>query len=85
MEKIIDNGDFQAFTNVFEKCEITATNRVKTTCNALSYRSLMPKHIQFLVDRGLDVNADCGFATQPLIFMPVAKKISIVLLRMGQM
>jgi hypothetical protein len=75
-QEIIDSGDFQAFTNVFEKCEITATDRGKTTCNALSYRSLTPKHIQFLVDRGLDVNADCGFG-KPAIDFHASNKESI--------
>ncbi len=82
-QEIIDNGDFQAFTNVFEKCEITATNRVKTTCNALSYRSLMPKHIQFLVDRGLDVNADCGFGYPAIDFHACSKENIDCLIKNG--
>lgn len=67
-QEIIDSGDFEAFTNVFEKCEITATGRGKTTCNAFSYRNLTHKHIQFLIDNGLEVNGDCGFGYPPVAF-----------------
>jgi len=67
-QEIIDSGDFQAFKSVFEKCEITATNKGKTTCNAFSYQNLTPKHIQFLVDNGLEVNGDCGFGMPPVAF-----------------
>ena len=61
LQEIIDSGDLDAFQAVFDKCEINATNRGATTCNALSYRNLTPAHIQFLIDNGLDVNADCGW------------------------
>ena len=67
-QEIIDSGDFEAFKSVFEKCEITATNKGKTTCNAFSYQNLTPKHIQFLVDNGLEVNGDCGFGMPPVAF-----------------
>lgn len=67
-QEIIDSGDFEAFKNVFEKCEITATGRGKTTCNAFSYRNLTPKHIQFLIDNGLEVNEDCGFGYPPVAY-----------------
>lgn len=67
-KEIIDSGDFQAFKSVFDKCEITATNRGKTTSNAFSYGNLTPKHIQFLVDNGLEVNADCGFGLPAIAF-----------------
>ena len=60
-QSIIDGGDLDSFKAVFDKCEITATNRGKTTCNALSYQRLTPAHIQFLVDNGIDINADCGW------------------------
>lgn len=65
---IIDSGDFEAFKSVFEKCEITATGRGKTTCNAFSFQNLTPKHIQFLVDNGLEVNADCGYGYPAVAF-----------------
>jgi hypothetical protein len=65
---IIDSGDFKAFKNVFDKCEITATNRGKTTSNAFSYENLTPKHIQFLVEQGLEINADCGFGHSAIFF-----------------
>ncbi len=61
MQEIIDSGDLDAFKAVFDKCEITATNRGKTTRNTLSYKRLTPAHIQFLVDNGIDINADCGW------------------------
>ncbi len=59
--KIIDSGDMNAFGEVFKKCEITAQNKGKTSCNAFSYSNLKPCHIQFLIDNGLEPNADCGF------------------------
>lgn len=61
LQEIIDSGNLDAFRAVFDKCEINATNRGATTCNALSYRNLTPEHIQFLIENGLDVNADCGW------------------------
>ena len=61
LQSIIDGGDLDAFKAVFDKCEITATNKGKTTCNALSYKRLTPAHIQFLIDNGIDINADCGW------------------------
>lgn len=61
MQEIIDSGDLEAFKAVFDKCEITATNRGKTTSNALSYKGLTPAHIQFLIDNGIDVNKDAGW------------------------
>lgn len=59
--EIIDSGDMKAFGEVFKKCEITAVNKGRTTCNAFSYGNLKPCHIQFLIDNGLQPNADCGF------------------------
>ena len=38
-QEIIDSGDFELFKSVFDKCEITATSRGKSTCNAFSYRN----------------------------------------------
>ncbi len=35
MQEIIDSGDLDAFKAVFDKCEITATNRGKTTRNIM--------------------------------------------------
>ena len=72
-KEIIDSGDMEAFKSVFDKCEITATNRGKCTNNAFSYSNLTPEHIQFLVDNGLEVNADCGFG-YPAIAFHAAKK-----------
>ena len=65
---IIDSGDMEKFRQVFEKCEITAANKGKTTCNAFSYSNLKPCHIQFLVDNGLEANADCGFGYPAVSF-----------------
>lgn len=67
-QEIIDSGDFELFKSVFDKCEIAATGKGKTTCNAFSYRNLTPKHIQFLIDNGLEVNGDCGFGYPPVVF-----------------
>ena len=82
-KEIIDRGDFEAFKNVFDKCEITATDRGKTTCNALSYRNLTSKHIQFLVDRGLDINADCGFGKPAIDFHACNKENIDCLIKNG--
>ena len=68
-QEIIDSGDFELFKSVFDKCEITATSRGKSTCNAFSYRNLKPYHIQFLIDNGLEVNADCGFGYPAVAFL----------------
>ena len=68
-QEIINSGDFEAFKSVFDKCEITATSRGKSTCNAFSYRNLKPYHIQFLIDNGLEVNADCGFGYPAVAFL----------------
>ena len=58
---VIESGNFESFKNVFEKCEIDAKiPGGKTTRNAFSFKCLTPEHIQFLVDNGLEVNADCG-------------------------
>ena len=66
MQEIIDSGDLEAFQAVFDKCEITATNKGKTTANVLSYKGLTPAHIQFVLDNGLDVNGDSGWNTPPV-------------------
>lgn len=66
MQEIIDSGDLEAFMTVFDKCEITATNRGKTTTNILSYKGLTPAHIQFVLDNGLDVNGDAGWNRPPV-------------------
>lgn len=82
-QEIINSGDFEAFTSVFEKCEITATGRGKTTCNAFSYRNLTPEHIQFLIDNGLEVNGDCGFGYPPVAFHAANKENLKCLLKNG--
>lgn len=66
MQEIIDSGDLEAFKAVFDKCEITATNKGKTTRNILSYKGLTPAHIQFVLDNGLDVNGDAGWNRPPV-------------------
>lgn len=66
MQEIIDSGDLEAFKAVFDKCEITATIRGKTTSNTLSYKGLTPAHIQFLIDNGIDVNVDAGLSRPPV-------------------
>ncbi len=82
-KEIIDSGDFEAFKSVFEKCEITATNKGKTTCNAFSYQNLTPEHIQFLVDNGLEVNGDCGFGYPAIAFHAANKENLKCLLENG--
>ena len=79
-QEIIDSGDMEAFKKVFDTCEISATNAPqqvgkgrtkhlwKTNCNAISYKNLTPAHIQFLVDNGLNVNANCGYGYPAITF-----------------
>lgn len=62
IREIIDSGDFERFAAVFNKCEISATKRGRTTANILSYQGLTPAHIQFVIDNGLDINGDCGWS-----------------------
>lgn len=61
IQEIIDSGSLEDFAAVFDRCEISATDRGQTTANILSYRGLTPAHIQFLIDRGIDINSDCGW------------------------
>lgn len=82
-QEIINSGDFEAFKSVFDKCEITATGKGKTTCNAFSYRNLTPEHIQFLIDNGLEVNGDCGFGYPPVAFHAANKDNLRCLLKNG--
>ena len=71
---IIKSGDFGAFKNVFEKCEIDAkVPGGKTTLNAFSFKNLTPKHIQFLIDNGLEANADCGYG-YPAVYFHASNK-----------
>lgn len=82
-QEIIDSGDIEAFKSVFDKCEITATGKGKTTCNAFSYRNLTPEHIQFLIDNGLAINGDCGFGYPPVAFQAANKDNLRCLLKNG--
>lgn len=66
LQEIIDSGDLDAFKAVFDKCEISATHRGNTTTNVLSYKGLTPAHITFLVENGIDVNADAGWGMPPV-------------------
>ena len=71
---IIESGDFEAFKSVFDKCEIDAKiPGGKTTLNAFSFKNLTPKHIQFLIDNGLEVNADCGYG-YPAVYFHASNK-----------
>ena len=75
-QQIIDSGDLEAFKKVFDVCDISATKapeglgrmKWKTNCNAISYKNLTPAHIQFLIDSGLKVNADCGYGYPAITF-----------------
>lgn len=67
-QEIIDDGSLEEFKAVFERCEINATPRGSSTCNAFSYKNLTPEHIQFLIDSGLDCNADCGYLNPAVVF-----------------
>lgn len=69
LQEIIDSNDIEQFKTVFDKCEISATNRGKTTANVFSYRNLTDKHICFLAENGIDLNADSGWGKTPAAFL----------------
>ena len=62
-QEIIDSGDMDKFKAVFDKCEVSATARSRTTENAFSFKGLTEEHVTFLAENGIDLNADCGTAT----------------------
>lgn len=69
LQEVIDSNDIEQFKAVFDKCEISATNRGKTTENVFSYRNLTDKHICFLAENGIDLNADSGWGNTPAYFL----------------
>lgn len=69
LQEIIDSNDIERFKAVFDKCEISATNRGKTTANVFSYRNLTDKHICFLAENGIDLNVDSGWGKTPAAFL----------------
>lgn len=64
-QEIIDSGDMDKFKAVFEKCEVSATARSRTTENAFSFKDLTEEHVAFLAENGIDLNADCGWGETP--------------------
>lgn len=69
LQEIIDSNDIEQFKAVFDKCEISATNRGKTEANVFSYRNLTVEHICFLAENGIDLNADSGWGWTPSAFL----------------
>lgn len=69
LQEIIDSNDIEQFKAVFDKCEISATNRGRTTENVFSYRNLTDKHICFLAENGIDLNVDSGWGNTPAAFL----------------
>ncbi len=65
-QEIIDSGDMDKFRAVFEKCEVSATARSRTTENAFSFKGLTEEHVSFLAENGFDLNADCGWGETPM-------------------
>ncbi len=76
VQEIIDSNDMERFKLLFEKCEISATNRGKTTQNIFSYRNLTLEHILFLIENGMDLNSDSGWGNSPAAFL--ADKIELL-------
>jgi len=64
-QEIINSGDMDKFKAVFEKCEVSATARSRTTENAFSFKGLTEEHVAFLAENGIDLNADCGWGETP--------------------
>ncbi len=69
LQEIIDSKDMAQFKTIFEKCEINATRRGKTTANIFSYRNLTVDHLSFLIENGIDVNNDAGWSQTPVTFL----------------
>lgn len=69
LQEIIDSKDMEMFKEVFDKCEISATNRGKTTSNVFTYKNLTIEHLRFLIENGIDVNADSGSGHTPATFL----------------
>lgn len=69
LQEIIDSKDIELFREVFDKCEISATDRGKTTTNVFTYKNLTVDHLLFLIENGIDVNADSGFGLTPAAFL----------------
>ena len=69
LQEIIDSKDMEMFKDVFNKCEISATNRGKTTSNVFTYKHLTIEHLRFLIENGIDVNADSGAGHTPATFL----------------
>lgn len=69
LQEMIDSGDMQKFAEVFDKCEINATDRGKTTRNVFSYHNLTIDHVRFLCEHGIDVNGDSGWGQTPAAFL----------------
>ena len=61
IEEIIRSGDMERFKAVFDKCEIGATVRGRTSSNVLSFFGLTLDHVKFLVETGIDLNTDSGW------------------------
>ncbi len=69
LQEIIDSSDIERFKAVFDKCEISATNRGKTAANVFTYKNLTVGHICFLAENGIDLNADSGWGKTPAAFL----------------
>lgn len=69
LQEIIDSKDMELFKDVFNKCEISATNKGKTTSNVFTYKNLTIEHLRFLIENGIDVNADSGSGHTPAAFL----------------
>lgn len=67
-QEIINSGDLDAFAAVFDRCEINAVASRGSSCNAFSFQNLTPAHLRILIDRGLDVNGNCGFHRSAIFY-----------------
>jgi hypothetical protein len=74
-QEIIDSGDMDKFKAVFEKCEVSATARSRTTENAFSFKGLTEEHVAFLAENGIDLNADCGWGETPATNASTSKSV----------
>ena len=69
LQEIIDSRDLDRFQAVFEKCELSATNRGMTAENVFSYKRLTLDQVRFLCENGMDLNWNAGFGRTPAAYL----------------
>lgn len=81
--EIVESGDYQAFVEVFDSCEIDAKVGRGKTANAFSISGLTAKFVRFLIENGLNMNSDCGMGYPAIAFQAENKTILKLMLDNG--